>query len=385
MNLTTDKFNELISYKAQSHALISIYLPTSRTGQVPEDRIRFKNVLAEAEDKLLEGKVFLQKRLNEKAIRQILAPAYELLEKEEFWLHLSDGLVLFISKGFLEYFILPIKFKPFVYIGRTFYVRHLFPLVANEDRFFLLALSQGEVRFFEGHNHHITPVIIEDLVPENIDKVLTEQESTLQAHSGRQGNAIFHGQGAGKDQKNIDLEKYFRQVDNGLMKMLHDEDAPLIIAAVDYLVPIYKGLSRYSNIVDAHISGNPENDDAVLLHEKAMYIMRKIHQQDRQQKKSGFAYFLAEGKASLSFLHIVTAAKEGKIDTLFVDKDTPVVWGDQESTGYPVKLEKEQNYYNTCLLNYAAIEVWRNGGTVYNISRSAFPNIASYANAIFRY
>jgi len=208
----------------------------------------------------------------------------------------------------------------------------------------------------------------------------------LQAHAGKQGHPIVHGQGAGKDQKNIDLKKYFQEVDKGLMEMLHDERAPLIIAAVDYLVPMYREVSNYSNIVNFNISGNPENDDPVLLHEKAMTLLADTFAAERTEKEETFGSLIAEEKASYSFLHVVKAAQEGRVDTLFVDKDTFATWGvHQHETDHTVKLEDAQSESNTCLLNYAAVQTWKNGGKVYNVPRDEFPNMSSTVNAVYRY
>lgn len=386
MTFNTEKLNTLIDIITVVPSCISIYIPTNRTGGVQKDKLHFKNALLEAENKLTDEERFKMNCVDQKEVQHILAPAYNLLKDDDFWLHLSDGLVVFINNDFFEYFVVPVEFKPFVYVGKEFYVRHLFPLVAKESRFFLLALSQNQVRFFEGHEHHITPIIINDLVSENIDELITSEEVSLQSYSGGYGHTNIHGQGAGKDQKNTVLKKHLKQIDDGLMEILHDENAPLIIAAVDYLVPIYREISSYQHIVEFNISGNPENDDPVLLHEKAIAMLSPLFTAEQKSEKSMFEYFLTEDKASFSFLHIVAAAKEGRVDSLFVDKDISVVWGfHKHFTDYSVILDEEQNECNTCLLNYVAVQTWKNGGKVYNVSRDEFPKTVSYTNAIFRY
>lgn len=378
------KLNHLAEFQNSNQPLVSIYIPTHKAGQVMEDRIRFKNALSEAEQQLLSDQVFPENNLDKKDVRKMLSPAMELLIKDDFWLHLSDGLAVFIGPDVFEYFVVPEHFHSFVYVGQEFYLRHLLPLVTDQQRFFLLALSQGDVRFFECEKHHITPVRIEDLVPESIEESMTEQEASVYARSGSHGQAIFHGQGGGKEDKLIEIEKYFRQIDQGLMQMLHDEQAPLLIASVDYLVPIYRKISNYPHLVDFHISGNPDDDDPVLLHEKASLAMKETFQKEREEKKENFAQALAHQKASLSLTHNVVAAKEGRIDTLFIDKDTPFVWG-QHCTDRTVDLHFKQNHHNNCLLNYTAMQTWKNGGTVYNVPREEFPNMVSNVNAIYRY
>ena len=317
----------------------------------------------------------------------MLRPAFQLLENEEFWWRLSDGLAVFLKGSHFEYYTVPISLPSFVYVGNEFYLRHLLPLVKGEERFFLLALSQGKVRFFEGHKHHITPVIIRDLVPEDLEaSMMTQSVPSLQYHSAGSAGAMFHGQGGGKDQRIADLENYFRAVDNGLMEMLYDENAPMVLAAVDYLVPIYREVASYPHIVEQHISGNPDREDPVLLHEKAVHILRPYFQSDLIQHKEQFDHFLHEGQASTNLSDVVQAAQEGRVDTLFVDKDSPVLWGfHQQLTNHAVSHYKEQTEFNTCLLNYAALQSWKNGGTVHLVSREEMPQADSPLNAMFRY
>ena len=387
MTFNSKTFNKLSDIFTTGEACVSIYIPTHRAGNVQEDKIRFKNALTEAVNKLIDANMLLKEEMDKKSARKFLSPAFELLEDHDFWMHLSDGLAVFINEDIFEYFIVPLNFNKQIHVGSRFYLRHMLPLLTGEDRFFLLALSQGDVRFFEGHKHHITPVIIKDLVPENKDAVMQiAREPVLQAHTAGAATAIYHGQGVGYDTQSEDLKQYFRQIDRGLMEMLYDERTPMIIAAVDYLVPIYKEISKYPHIVDAHVSGNPDDEDPVMLHEKAWSIMQPYFNSKRQYKKKQFEQFMSMEKASNSLTEVVAAAQEGKIDTLFVDQNTDFIWGfHKHLTDNTVKMQEKQNEYNTCLLDYAAMHTWQNGGTVYNIPREQFADQDSAVNAIYRY
>jgi hypothetical protein len=100
---STEKIDALLESK--TYPAISIYLPTSRAGQVAEDRIRLKNQLQRAEEKL-EALGF-----NRRAFDPWLKPAYELVEDDEFLNHLSDGLALYIAPDFFQVEEAPIDFK----------------------------------------------------------------------------------------------------------------------------------------------------------------------------------------------------------------------------------------------------------------------------------
>ncbi len=361
---------------------ISIHIPTYRAGQNQEDRLRLKNAIKEAEAKLKA------KEMEDKEIRKLLAPAHKLLEDEQFWLGLSDGLSLFIAPDFYEQFIIPVNINPSVTVSNKFYTRPLLPAITGNQRFFLLALSQNEVRFFEGNKYSISPVIIDDLVPQDLKTAVALDKETeyLQSHSGgiASGTVIYHGKGLGKDHKLKHIRQYFQQVDKGLMNMLHDENAPLVIAAVDYLVPIYREISKYTNIVDIHIGGNPENDDPVLLHEKAWEIINTFNKKDLNKWQTAFPELMAKRRASTELSTILRAATQGKIDQLFIDKDKKV-WGNFDLTQNILNTENVSTDNNEDLLALAAALTFQNQGIVYNVTKNEMPDAAHTANAIFRY
>lgn len=387
------KFNEKIFEQlskefSAENTKISIFIPVNRTGDGQAARIRFKNQLSEVTNKLMDEAIQANP-MHKNAAMDYLSKGYELLDNDDFWVYQSDGLAVFISETSFEYYTMPIGFKTLNYVGSVFYLRPMLPAITNKDRFFILALSQNEVRFFEGANHSITPVIIEDLVPQSLEESLAaidiEYPAQLQTHSGGGNAPIYHGQGGEKDGKTDRIIDYFRMIDSGLMEMLHDEKAPLIIAAVDYLVPMYKSVSNYSNIVEGHISGNVENDDPVLLHEKAYTAFKDVLNKDFKAKKEEFSQLIPQNRTALTVQDIVPAALNGKIDTLFIDKNAKEVWGTYLEKENRIVIQEKQNKTNSCLLNFATISVQSQGGTAYNISREDMPHLVSSTNAIYRY
>ena len=74
---------------------VSIFIPTHFKGpETQQDPIRLKNLLREAEQRLVE----LEIRPVE--ARELLAPAAALLDDADFWQHQSNGLALFMAEGF---------------------------------------------------------------------------------------------------------------------------------------------------------------------------------------------------------------------------------------------------------------------------------------------
>jgi hypothetical protein len=374
-------FSDLVD-KTADH-LISIYIPTYRANHNQEDQLRYKNALKEAHQQL-------EKRgMTEEDAKHYLRDAYELLEQPRFWSQLSDGFAAYIGPDFFHYETLPVTFDEFVYVGERFHLSPVLPVLNGNHRFFLLALSQNEVRFFEGNQYSITPVIIKDLVPESMASIfeMSDVKEHLQHHSAGQdgsGNAIYHGQGQGEDDRSEDIKKYLKEINDGLMKMLHDEKPPMIVACVDSLLPLYKEVNDYKYLVDDNVSGNPEQDDPVLLHEKAWEKMKHIFNEEMEEDKKRFQAAMANDRAAASLPDIVSAANYKKVETLFLRKGAHL-FGHFDSKNNKTTIHESYELNDRDLLDLAAVQTHLNGGKVYLLSHDELPVPTAEANAIYRF
>ncbi|MEL6697118.1 MAG: hypothetical protein AAFP89_12795 [Bacteroidota bacterium] len=386
MKLTKKSIHSLSNQAFEGNPFISIYIPTYRAGHVQEDKLRFKNALSQAADHLL-AKGNLYGRTFEKAdAKKYLKPAFELLNNDDFWLRLSDGLVLFMNDQIFEYFIVPIRFRSMLYVGKKFYLSKLIPMLTERDDFYLLALSQGEVRFFEADRYHITPIEIADLVPENITAGLNKQyEKSLQFHTVGGGNGHFHGQGLGNDSHQTDLKAYFRMIDKGLMKMIRNDQVPMVLATVDRLASTYREISSYPHIVDTHVRGNPENEGPVMLHEKAMMVIGPMFDRVRAQEYQRYQASLVSNKASASFQEIAWKAEYGHVETLFLDLDASPRWGKVDSTTNQLRFDAHQEADNTCLLDETVMKTWSSGGNIHHLPNLRPSEITPSIKAIYRF
>ncbi len=376
--------NEVKKWAAVSaEPALTIYVPTQRAGNYEKSRIHLKNAIHEAEGKLDEFDLDPPER------KELLKPLRALLEDTDFWANQSDTLLLLRSKGVLEQYRLPITVNKVVQVGESFYLHPTLPAVGGDYRFFVLALSQNEVRFFEGHRHSIFPVKVNDLVPENKQEMLADlaDDARLQHHSSgtaSDANTIYHGQGSHKDLDENTLEKFLRAVDDGLMEMLHDENPPLVIAGDEQIAARYRALSNYSNIWEKSVPGNPEEKDPVLLHEEAMTLLQPDVESDMQDLKKHFGEALSAGEASFTTDEIVRAAGDGRVKALFLVKGAHE-WGRYDPSIRKVAhLEKPQAGASD-LVEYAAMKTFLQGGKVFQVDRSEMPRPAGTMNALFRY
>ncbi|MDO9516229.1 MAG: hypothetical protein Q7J01_09045 [Syntrophales bacterium] len=360
--------NELKSLmREQIGICVSIYMPSIRKGaEIQQNQIRYKNLLRDAEDRLLSiGE------LRPSEIKEMLAPAQELSGNIPFWHNQSDGLALFLSEESFIYYRLPQSFAELVVITDRFHIKPLIPLLAPDTEFSILAISQKNVRFLKCSLQQVKETDIRG-IPENIDEALNldDFEKRLQRHTGTE------------DMK-AKILQYFQLVDKGLRELLRDKKSPLIFAGVDYLFPIYREANTYPHLTDKWISGNPEGLSAERLSDMAWPIAGDIRKTKRADALGKYKQNAGTGLTSSNVGEVVREASHGRVGILFLTVGVQQ-WGTFDPTTDKVKLETDAGPGNEDLLDLAAIQTILNGGVVYPIRQEEMPDDASLA-AIFRY
>ena len=78
-----------------------------------------------------------------------LAQGRQLLQENSFWRYAADGLALFLSTEQFQPYRLPLKFEELMVAGNRFHIKPLLPLFSSDGRFYVVALSQNEVRMLQ--------------------------------------------------------------------------------------------------------------------------------------------------------------------------------------------------------------------------------------------
>ncbi len=345
----------------------SIYMPTIRKGtEIQQNQIRYKNLLREAEARLLSiGE------LRPSEIKEMLAPAQELAGNIPFWQGQSDGLALFLAQESFTYYRLPQTFEELVVITDRFHIKPLIPILAPDTEFSILAISQKTVRFLKCSLQQAKEKDIKD-IPENIDEALNldDFEKRLQRHTGAE------------DMK-VKILQYFQLIDKGLRDLLKDKKFPLIFAGVDYLFPIYKEANTYPHLTDKWISGNPEGLSADRLRDMAWPIAETLLKTKRADALAQYKQNAGTGLTSSNVEEVVREAFHGRVSVLFVPVGVQQ-WGTFDPDTDTVKLSKDSGFGNEDLLDLAAIQTILNGGVVYPVKQKEMPEDSLLA-AIFRY
>lgn len=371
---------------ASGHELpsVSLYLPTERSGrETRQGAIRLKNLTARAEAELKK----LDWRWNE--IEEILKPAHELMADTEFWLYQADGLALYLARGVADVYRLPRTFPEFSVVGETFFVKPLLPLLSLDGLYYILTLSENQTRIFESTRFSIQEIEVEG-VPMSMAEALAadDRESQLQLHTGASAavgvskGAIFHGSGdeAGMELQKSNLKRYFDKVDAPLRDWLVEAPAPLLIMGVDYLLPIYRQANQYGELLDAEVHGNFDRATPEDIHGKAWPAVEPHFDQSRKAAVDRFLELNGTGMATSHLPEIVGRAHEGRVETLFVALEQTFAGQFDPATASVT----EGGEHAEDLLNRAATETLRRGGTVFAVDPDKVPGGQLMA-AIMRY
>lgn len=381
--LTKERLETLMN--TEGDHLVSVYMPAHRLpNEAEQDPIRLRNLLTEAEEQLK------QRGMRTPVVRDLLQPAHALLGNSAFWRHQSDGLALFLAPDEAHVLRLPLRFRELVVVGDYWHVKALLPLFAGDGRFYILALSQKAVRLLEGTRYSVSELELEN-IPTSLAEALRfdDPESQLQFHTstgppgGGPRRAIFHGHGVGKDDEKSDLLRYFHQIDHGLGEILRNERAPLVLAGVDYLLPIYRETNEYRWLLDEVLTGNYDDLRPEELHAEAWPLVEPVFAAQREQAKTRFHELSSSGQATTDLKQIVEVAHHGRIDTLFVPLGQRQ-WGRYDPSSGRVELYADHQPGARDLLDLAAVQTYLNGGVVFAVEPAEMPDAAAVA-AILRY
>lgn len=370
---------------------LSIFLPTERRGaETQQNSIRFKNLLRDAESQLTQYGAD-HPGADKAAVEELLEPLRRMVDDHELWQHQSDGLAVFRAPGFLRTHRLPERFAEKVVVNDRFYLKPLFTLLRGDGRFYVLALSLGDVRLFEASRYQIGEIELGPEVPRKLEEVVGTEvdEVHLQYHSRAGGSRgakspVFHGQGGGEDDQKEEIRRFFRRVDEAIQGYVEDRTAPLVLAAVEYQIPIYREASVHPHVVPEGVIGNPDNLRPEELHQRAWDLARPVLLARREQDVERFQEMSGTARVSNRLDEVLPAAFDGRVETLFVADDLSE-WGRFDPQKREIELFGEPGPGSDDLLDLAAVRTFVNGGTVYALDPAKLPRPRQPVAAIFRY
>lgn len=357
MDIVTKQDLELLT-RERAGSCVSLYLRTQGTGsEMQQDPIRFSNMLPPVQQELVALGISPQEA------RSIIRPARALVSDTAFWHTQSQGLAVFLANGFIKPYRLPMAFDDILVVNNRFLLNPLLPVLCDDTEYCLLVLSQSKIRLFRGTRFGLEKVIAPG-VPEGMQEAISqEQNETLQQHPGRATTTAAKHSEVRAD-KNI--SQYFLQVNKGILRFLQDRNSPLVIAGVDYLLPLYRRANTYPGLRPEEITGNLDALRAEALHKRTWPLVEQIFGKIRQKALHEVNARLKTGGISTSPSEIVPASYQGRVSTLLLHGQKHE-WGmvDRAHAGTVSHICGQEEQGCEDLYDFAAIHTVLKGGKVF--------------------
>ena len=358
---------------------VSIFIPTHRGGaEVKQNPIRLKNLLKDAEKQLSA------KGLKTTQVTELLEPAQKLCENSGFWRYQGNGLALFRSPQKFLYFRLPLKFDDLLVVSDRFHVKPVMQLFTEDGRFYVLGLSKHEVRLFQCTRYGVREIDLPPDMPRSLEQVLQTAGLERQTQFHTAGTAtMYHGHGAREEDDKDQIREFFRLVDRGVRGILHDDPAPLVLAAVEYLLPLYRAANTHPHLIDEGVTGSPEGKRPEELQAEAWRVAEPYLKKIRVDAARKYDDYAGPARVSNDIKVVLPATTQGRVESLFVAAGKQV-WGSFQPETQTVTVNEQRQAGDQELLDVAAIETFLQGGAVYAVDPAEVPG-GNLLAAVFRF
>lgn len=328
---------------------VSVYMPLSDM-EAKKKRRRLKNLMFEAEKKLHRLAVESGK------IARLLGPVEMILENPGFWESRNEGIAAFFTLESFVWYSLQYEFDDLVVVTDRFHLKPLLRDSIKRSPFYLLTLSENQIRLFEASEFGINEVYVKG-IPRNLACFLTPETGE---------------ETAGEDEKRVRLMELFRKVDKALADYLKTDDAPLILAGDEIFHPMYYDANSYGNLIKVGIGGNVDKLPLDRLLKKALAIVKPVFRRRRDRALKTFDEKIEQGLASNNFSKIFHAARVGKIKTLFVPVGRQK-WGTFDNETGELQINARPEPGDKDLLCVASTRTLRRGGEVFVVPPEQMP------------
>jgi hypothetical protein len=364
---TQAELNALVS--ARGEALISLYVTTTpETQHIDAARTRLKQLTGDAIAQLEEAGAA------KRTIWPIQEQLHDLMDDDGFWRVQANTMAVFVTPDRLRTYRLPNHLTETAQVSDRFHLKPLLRAVSMPQHAFVLALAEDEVRVIELLGDQPAQEIRVPGLPKDASSVAGTANVNSRSYSGRQGG--------GEGQKHH-LRQYCRQIDAALRGLLSGRSEPLILAATEPLLSIYRSVNSYAHLASAAVTTSPVRIAAHDLGADARKIVDQLNADMVAEFGGLYAERENEGRASAQVARVARAATFGAVDTLLVDMDSVMPGLIDEETG-EVSFDDKDSAVSYGVIDEIAGRVLAHGGRVLAVRRGDLPQDADLA-AILRY
>lgn len=311
---------------------ITLYQTTHRgTAEKKKDIITYKNIL----DKI---KTILKEKNPEEEPDRLMAPLYELNQDQDFWNHTLYGLAILANIDRCIVYKLARPVNDMFSVSKSFHLNPLLRAFQSADEYQLLGLSGKNFSLYEGNRYGLSEIEINTGIPRTIDEVLGEQHTerylTHGSYGGTGGVSMFHGHGGKKDDVLIDLEKYFRYVDQIILENYSkNSKLPLLLVSLAENQAIFRKISNNPYLLKEGVKASYEAFGMEQLKDQAWKIFEPLYLEKTKTLVEGFINAKANGLGSDDLQNVAKAVFEKRVKTFLLEADRRLPGKFDESNG----------------------------------------------------
>jgi len=384
--ITKEQLDALLSHLKKLS--ISIYLPTQPgLPGLEQNPIRFKSLLGETKRELMEL------GLDEGRVHDYLDPLSGLVEKHGFWEHQESGLAVLYAGDEPTKVHLPYDVPELAIVNERYHLRPLLRLFEENGCFYVLSLSEATVRLFQGDCYGLSEVTLPD-VPRSFDEFtrFDDPERQLQFHTGTaersssgQRAAVFHGQGGGidKTQEKRRLAGYCSAVSTSVARRLGGQTAPLLIAATDPLLGLYRQANTYAGLREEPIHHHADALSPEKLHAHALEALEPVLDKNKRQAIEQYSRLVGTSQSSDDLERNILATHDGQVETLLIRQDCHR-WGRFHPEERTIERHDTRRPGDEDLLDRAGVEAQAHGSAIFTLTDEEMPADTETA-ATFRF
>lgn len=274
-------------------------------------------------------------------------------------------------------------------IGPRFYIRPLLPDVTRARTFYLLALSQKNVRLLRCTSRTSEEVPFPTHTPTSFDAYMNtaKPDHVLDNRSSPgpdvgSSKGVMFSTSTEREDKEEHLAHFFRLIDRGINEVLRGKTDPLVLTAVERELSLYREHNTYPHLAKEAVQGAPNSLKSGEMHARAIDALLRFHEQKIEEALAQYNHKVGGG-ASNRMKDVVTAAHDGRVLTLLISDSLETTGVFDEST-HTVKGRETGTSQDEDLINDAAVETILHAGQVFVVPNGGMPNGAPLA-AIFRF
>ncbi|HLH03087.1 MAG TPA: hypothetical protein VKX25_09975 [Bryobacteraceae bacterium] len=278
-----------------------------------------------------------------------------------------------------------------VVFGPHFYIRPLLSELTRGKQFYILALSQKDVRLLRCTLRSAEEVALPAGTVTSFDAYMHgAKPDHVRVNVTSAGASGGHTKGATgttdteREDKPEYLAHFFRQLDRGVNELLRNngDSAPVVLAGVERELAQYKTINTYPRLVEESVQGAPNSLKSGEMHARAIEALGRDYDRKVDTILAEYDHKVGGG-ASNKLKDVVTAAHDGRVLSLLVSDSLEHTGAFDERThsahGRPNGNSDEED-----LVNDAAVQTILHAGQVYCVPNKKMPNGAPAA-AVFRY